>query len=591
MDDVKVHYNSHKPAQLQAHAYAQGTDIHLAPGQEQHLPHEAWHVVQQKQGRVQPTMQMKGKVNINDDKGLEKEADIMGQKALYVPPKENTNKLATNGIARKNNDVVQRIIKMDFWGEEEEDTESYKAEDLLESLVEEDKGKLTDTDREYLKKIEDDKKDEYVFKTNEDLDFSYDELKSHIDAYIKNREEKISEHTPTGGLAEEGVMKTLVSEALSYWRENPKNSITEFINHWIGKINKHLPHNMSHQLDDTIEDIASFAHGSWTMTINLKRVVKNSMDNNKNNNNSKTDKSSQISELSQDNIKMLVTAIYHESRHADQYSTVARMHAGKDYMNQDVIIGSSIDLPSSVVKAALKSPLKDDGKPETRKIIKDAEEWNKIFERSTNKKKSDKPYYDYTQASRLFFRMRKGLQRLKKKGHEKGTKNRVIQISNYLYKSNAFTVRKHLEEAKERIAKEKSDDLLSEVMVADANEIIGILDALYKELDIQKESEKPVFNRLNDLISQFAAVSYRMYSHRPHEKDALKIGYMAGDMFQELIDGKETAEPKKAEDEKKAEEEENQKAAAEEESKKKAEEERKKKEAAGNKKKMMPANK
>ncbi|HAA17208.1 MAG TPA: hypothetical protein DCE41_38045, partial [Cytophagales bacterium] len=56
MDDVSVHHNSDKPAQLQAHAYAQGTDIHLAPGQEQHLPHEAWHVVQQKQGRVQPTV-------------------------------------------------------------------------------------------------------------------------------------------------------------------------------------------------------------------------------------------------------------------------------------------------------------------------------------------------------------------------------------------------------------------------------------------------------------------------------------------------------------------------------------------------------
>ena len=82
MDDVKVHYNSDKPAQLNAHAYAQGTDIHIASGQEKHLPHEAWHVVQQKQGRVRPTMQMKGKVNINDDEGLEKEADVMGNKAL-----------------------------------------------------------------------------------------------------------------------------------------------------------------------------------------------------------------------------------------------------------------------------------------------------------------------------------------------------------------------------------------------------------------------------------------------------------------------------------------------------------------------------
>ena len=82
MDDVKVHYNSAKPAQLQAHAYAQGTDIHIGPGQEKHLPHEAWHVVQQKQGRVKATMQMKGGVGVNDDRELESEADIMGGKAF-----------------------------------------------------------------------------------------------------------------------------------------------------------------------------------------------------------------------------------------------------------------------------------------------------------------------------------------------------------------------------------------------------------------------------------------------------------------------------------------------------------------------------
>ncbi|MBC3919070.1 DUF4157 domain-containing protein [Undibacterium sp. CY18W] len=84
LDDVKVHYNSPQPAQLQAHAYAQGTDIHLAPGQEQHLPHEAWHVVQQKQGRVRPTFQMKAGVQVNDDAGLESEADMMGSKALSL---------------------------------------------------------------------------------------------------------------------------------------------------------------------------------------------------------------------------------------------------------------------------------------------------------------------------------------------------------------------------------------------------------------------------------------------------------------------------------------------------------------------------
>lgn len=81
LDDVRVHFNSSKPAQLQAHAYTQGAAIHVAPGQEKHLAHEAWHVVQQKQGRVQATTQKQG-VSINDNTSLEREADIMGAKAL-----------------------------------------------------------------------------------------------------------------------------------------------------------------------------------------------------------------------------------------------------------------------------------------------------------------------------------------------------------------------------------------------------------------------------------------------------------------------------------------------------------------------------
>lgn len=52
MDDVRVHYGSSKPAAVQAYAYTQGTDIYVAPGQERHLPHEAWHVAQQMAGRV-----------------------------------------------------------------------------------------------------------------------------------------------------------------------------------------------------------------------------------------------------------------------------------------------------------------------------------------------------------------------------------------------------------------------------------------------------------------------------------------------------------------------------------------------------------
>lgn len=80
MDSVKVHYNSSQPATVQALAYTQGTDIHVAPGQEQHLPHEAWHVAQQMAGRVSPTTEIGG-MPVNDNAGLEHEADVMGARA------------------------------------------------------------------------------------------------------------------------------------------------------------------------------------------------------------------------------------------------------------------------------------------------------------------------------------------------------------------------------------------------------------------------------------------------------------------------------------------------------------------------------
>ena len=80
MNDVRVHYNSTQPDQLQALAYTQGSEIHIGAGQERHLPHEAWHVVQQMQGRVQRTIQAQG-IAINDDAGLEAEAEHMGRRA------------------------------------------------------------------------------------------------------------------------------------------------------------------------------------------------------------------------------------------------------------------------------------------------------------------------------------------------------------------------------------------------------------------------------------------------------------------------------------------------------------------------------
>jgi hypothetical protein len=78
--DVRVHFNSSKPTRIQALAYTQGRDIELAPGQDHHLPHEAWHVVQQMEGRVRP-MRRVGGVAVNSDQRLEREATVMGERA------------------------------------------------------------------------------------------------------------------------------------------------------------------------------------------------------------------------------------------------------------------------------------------------------------------------------------------------------------------------------------------------------------------------------------------------------------------------------------------------------------------------------
>lgn len=84
LDGVRVHHNAEKPQQLEAHAYAQGSDIPIAPGQERHLPHEAWHVVQQAEGRVRPIAPLGGSP-VNDDAGLEAVADAMGGRAIQTP--------------------------------------------------------------------------------------------------------------------------------------------------------------------------------------------------------------------------------------------------------------------------------------------------------------------------------------------------------------------------------------------------------------------------------------------------------------------------------------------------------------------------
>ncbi len=87
--DVKVHANSPKAPEVGALAYTQGHDVHFAPGQfspdtssgQKLLGHELAHVVQQREGRVQPTIEIAG-MPVNDNPDLENEADKLGDKAV-----------------------------------------------------------------------------------------------------------------------------------------------------------------------------------------------------------------------------------------------------------------------------------------------------------------------------------------------------------------------------------------------------------------------------------------------------------------------------------------------------------------------------
>lgn len=85
--NVNIHVGS-KASAVGALAYTQGNDIHFAQGKfnphtnsgQTLLGHELAHVVQQRAGRVKATTSVNG-LPVNDDRSLEKEADVMGAKA------------------------------------------------------------------------------------------------------------------------------------------------------------------------------------------------------------------------------------------------------------------------------------------------------------------------------------------------------------------------------------------------------------------------------------------------------------------------------------------------------------------------------
>jgi len=81
--DMRIFYNSDEPAKLGALAYARGNVVHLGPGQEQHLPHEIGHVIQQKAGLVRPTGTING-VSVNTDPSLEQKATQINNQPIQT---------------------------------------------------------------------------------------------------------------------------------------------------------------------------------------------------------------------------------------------------------------------------------------------------------------------------------------------------------------------------------------------------------------------------------------------------------------------------------------------------------------------------
>ena len=112
MGGVRVHLDSSRPAVIGALAYAQGNDIYLGPGQQAHLPHEAWHVVQQMQGRARAGVQARG-LPLNDDAGLEHEADAMGALAVALPVSRQRGGLRQGRIAPADA-PIQRVKETEF---------------------------------------------------------------------------------------------------------------------------------------------------------------------------------------------------------------------------------------------------------------------------------------------------------------------------------------------------------------------------------------------------------------------------------------------------------------------------------------------
>ena len=115
MGAVRTHYNSARP-DVFAEAFAQRPDIHVGPYAEDLIPHEAWHVVQQRQGRIR-FLQAKlavGPANDHYEREADRVAASVMQKSEPSAPQiqrqglEEEETIQTKSLASSITPLVQR---------------------------------------------------------------------------------------------------------------------------------------------------------------------------------------------------------------------------------------------------------------------------------------------------------------------------------------------------------------------------------------------------------------------------------------------------------------------------------------------------
>lgn len=113
---VNIHTNSQKASEVNALAFTQGNDIHFAPGQynpystegQNLIGHELTHVLQQRNGKVNPNRHMPNGAAINDQPDLEREADALGRRAANGGSVHRSGD--NSGSLSTQNDIIQRQV-------------------------------------------------------------------------------------------------------------------------------------------------------------------------------------------------------------------------------------------------------------------------------------------------------------------------------------------------------------------------------------------------------------------------------------------------------------------------------------------------